>query len=317
MFMKAWFNKAVIVGALCSTLIATPALATERISIGTGGTGGLFYVMGAGISQTINKYMPDTTARAEVTGASIENNYRVAAGQMTLGLSSSSTLYEAKQGIGPFKKSGKLDVAAIAYLYPAVLQVATIQGTGVKDFKDLKGKRVSMGPPGSNAAVLATRLFKEYGVFKDITPRFLSYTEGVKALINGQVDAAVVLAGAPTASLIDLDSQRHMTLLSASKESIDALIKKYPFYQVYSLPAGTYPDQKKAVTMINDPAVLFTSGKADQTKIYDITKAIFDHLDMLRKVHPLAKKISLKTAPNTPITLHPGAKKYFDEMNKQ
>lgn len=317
MSMKALFNRAFIIGTLCSTLIAMPALATERISIGTGGTGGLFYVMGAGISQVINKYMPDATARAEVTGASVENNHRVAAGQMTIGLSSSSTLYEAKQGIGPFKVSGPLDVAAIAYLYPAVLQVATIKDTGITNFEQLKGKRVSMGPPGSNASVLAIRLLKEYGVFKDITPRFLSYTEGVKALINGQVDAAIVLAGAPTASLIDLDSQRHMTLLSASKEKIDDLIKKYPFYQVYSLPAGTYPDQKQAVTMINDPAVLFTSGKADQTKIYNITKAIFGHLDDLGKVHPLAKKITLKTAPNTPIALHPGAKKYFDEINKQ
>ncbi|MFT6655239.1 MAG: TRAP transporter TAXI family solute receptor [Marinomonas primoryensis] len=311
---KPMLKKVFIASALCAILV-TSAMAADRVSIGTGGTGGLFYVIGAGISESINKHMDNTTARAEVTGASVENNHRVAAGQMTLGLSSSSTLYEAKKGQGPFKVSGPLDVAGIAYLYPAVLQIATKSGTGVNSFEELKGKRVSMGPPGSNAAVLATRLLQEYGVFKDITPRFLSYNEGVKALINGQVDATVVLAGAPTASLIDLDSQTDMILLSAKIEKLESLIQKYPFYQAYSLPVGTYPDQTSPVTMINDPAILFTSGKEDQSTVYNITKAIFDNLDELGQIHPQAKAISLKTAKYTPIALHPGAKKYFDEVS--
>jgi hypothetical protein len=309
------FKKLLIASAFCATLVNSPVQAAERVSIGTGGTGGLFYVIGAGISETLNKYMDNTTARAEVTGASVENNHRVAAGQMTMGLSSSSTLFEAKNGEGPFKVSGPLDVAGIAYLYPAVLQVATISGTGVDSFEALKGKRVSMGPPGSNAAVLATRLLQEYGVFEDVTPRFLSYTEGVKALVNGQVDAAVVLAGAPTSSLIDLDSQTDMKLLSADINKLDSLIQKYPFYQAYSLPAGIYPDQTKQVLMINDPAILFTSGKEDQSKIYNITKVIFSHLEELGQIHPQAKSISLETAKHTPIALHPGAKKYYDEVS--
>ncbi|RDL46175.1 C4-dicarboxylate ABC transporter substrate-binding protein [Marinomonas piezotolerans] len=305
--------KKLILASALAAAVSTTTMAAERISIGTGGTGGLFYVIGAGIAETLNKNLDDTTARAEVTGASVENNHRVAAGQMTLGLSSSSTLFEAKNGEGPFKTSGALDVAAMAYLYPAVLQVATIEGEGVNGFADLKGKRVSMGPPGSNAAVIATRLLQEYGVFDDITPRFLSYNEGVKALVNGQVDATVVLAGAPTSALIDLDSQTNMKLLSADLEKLDSMIKKYPFYQVAELKTGIYPDVSAPVVVINDPAILFTSGKADQSKVYDITKAMFDHLDELSQVHPQAKNIQLSSAPNTPISLHPGAKKYFDK----
>jgi TRAP transporter TAXI family solute receptor len=216
---------------------------------------------------------------------------------------------------GLLKPAAPLNVSAIAYLYPAVLQVATVANTGIHSFEQLKGKRVSLGPPGSNAAVLATRLLKEYGVFSDITPRFLSYTEGVKALINGQVDATVVLAGAPTSSLIDLDSQTEMSLLSADPEKLDSLIKKYPFYQAYSLPANTYPDQTKTVTMINDPAILFTRGTENQKTIYQITKTIFSHLDTLGQIHPQAKVISLSTAEHTPIALHPGAQQYFDEVN--
>lgn len=311
------YKRLLCITALTTSLLSGPAIAAERVSIGTGGTGGLFYVIGAGIAEVLNKHMADTTARAEVTGASVENNHRVASGQMTLGLSSSSTLYEARHGEGPFNVSGALDVAAIAYLYPAVLQVATIDGEGIESFSDLKGKRVSMGPPGSNAAVLATRLMEEHGVFADITPRFLSYTEGVQALMNGQVDATVVLAGAPTAALIDLDSQKDMKLLSADPAKLDALTEKYPFYQSYVLPAETYPDMTKPVLVVNDPAILFTSGKEDQTKIYNITKSIFEHLDELGAVHPQASKISLETASTTPVPLHPGAEKYFAEAKGQ
>lgn len=210
--------------ALIAALITTPALADERVSIGTGGTGGLFYVIGAGMADVLNKHLPETTARAEVTGASVENIRRVAAGQMTFGFSSSSTLYEAKNGEGPFK-AGRLDVAAIAYLYPAVLQIATIKETGIESIEDLNGKRVNLGPPGSNSAVLGQRLLEAYGVFDPSNAQFLSYTEGTNALMNGNVDAVIVLAGAPTAALIDLDAQRDMVLLPVAADKVAEMLR--------------------------------------------------------------------------------------------
>lgn len=298
--------------ALGAAILTTPAAAEERISIGTGGTGGLFYVIGAGMADVLNKHMKDTTARAEVTGASVENIRRVGADQMTFGFSSSSTLYEAKNGEGPFK-DGAQPVAAMAYLYPAVLQVATIKDTGIASLSDLKGKRVNLGPPGSNAAVLAQRLLDAYGVFDPGKAQFLSYTEGTNALMNGTVDATVVLAGAPTSALIDLDAQRDMVLLPVDEAKVADMIKKYPFYQVYEIPAGTYPDQTEAVAVINDPATIFTREDADADLIYTITKTLFDHLDELGQIHPQAKAIKLDTATKTPIALQAGAQRYFDE----
>lgn len=290
------------------------ALAEQRISIGTGGTGGLFYVIGAGMADIINKNMPDTSARAEVTGASIENIRRVVAGQMTFGFSSSSTLFEAKNGQGAFKKPQA--VAAMAYLYPAVLQVATLKQTGVKTFGDLAGKSVSLGPPGSNSAVISQRILEAYGVFDKVTPQFLSYTEGTNALVNGTVQAASVLAGAPTAALIDLDSQRDMVLIPVEEAKLGDLLKKYPFYQLYEIKKETYSDLEGPVKVINDPATIFTAADADEKLIYDITKTLFTHLKELGGIHPQAKAISLETATKTPIDLHPGAKKFFDEQPK-
>ncbi|EJW09896.1 TRAP transporter solute receptor, TAXI family precursor [Rhodovulum sp. PH10] len=303
-------------GALMAATVAAapaigPAAASDRISIGTGGTGGLFYVIGAGMADQLNKHLDNAFARAEVTGASIENIRRVAAGQMTFGFSSSSTLYEAKHGEGAFKQPQP--VAAMAYLYPAVLQIVTIEGTGIKSFADLRGKRVNLGPPGSNSAVLAQRLLEAYGVFDPSKVQFLSYTEGTAALLNDNIDATAVLAGAPTSALIDLAAHRPMLVLTVDESKIGDLLKKYPFYQLYTIAPNTYSGQTQAVTVINDPATIFTKEDADPKLIHAITKTIFDHLDELKQVHPQAKAIAASTATKTPIPLHPGAKQYFDE----
>lgn len=308
--------KPVAVAFASLSLLAGVALAQEqRLSIGTGGTGGLFYVIGAGMAETLNQNMDNTTARAEVTGASVENIRRVTQGQMEFGFSSSSTLYEAMVGEGPFD-GDPLDVQAIAYLYPAVLQIATIDSTGITHLSELEGKRVSLGPPGSNAAVLAQRVLEAYGVFDSVRPQFLSYNEGVSALTNGQLDATVVLAGAPTAALIDLDSQRNMRLLPVQASEVVDLLRAYPYYQLYDIPAGTYSGQTEDVTVINDPATLFTSAEYSEELIYDVTRALFDNLDQLGEVHPQAAAISLDTATNTPIGLHPGARRYFNEARQ-
>lgn len=299
--------------ALVIVAAIMPASAAERISIGTGGTGGLFYVIGAGMAEVINKHMKDAFARAEVTGASIENIRRVSAGQETFGFSSSSTLYEAKNGEGAFKQPQP--VAAMALLYPAVLQIATIEGTGIKSIADLAGKRINLGPPGSNSAVLAKRLLEAYGVFDPSKAQFLSYTEGTAALLNQNLDATVALAGAPTSALIDLGAQRKMRLLSIDASKVEGLLKKYPFYQVYTIKPGTYAGQTEPVTVINDPATIFTKSDANADLIYTITKTIFENLPELGQVHPKAKAISLETATKTPIVLHAGAKRFFDEKN--
>lgn len=293
------------------SLLSSPVVAQERLSIGTGGTGGLFYIIGAGMADMLNKYMPDAFARAEVTGASVENLRRVAAGQMTFGFSSSSTLFEASVGEGPFEAA--LPVAGMAYLYPAVLQIATTADTGIVTMDDLAGKRINLGPPGSNSAVLGERLLEAHGVLDPSNVQYISYNEGAAALMNGTLDATVVLAGAPTAALIDLGAQRDMHLIAIDAEAAAPMIADYPFYQLYEIPAGTYAGQDEAVLAINDPATLFTAASASEETIYQITKAIFDNLEELGAIHPQAAEISVETATNSPIPLHPGAQRYFDE----
>jgi TRAP transporter TAXI family solute receptor len=293
---------------------ATPVASAERIAIGTGGTGGVFYVVGAGIADVINKKMPGVTASAEVTGASIENVRRVSMGEMKLAFSSASTLYDAKHGEKPFGKPQ--NIAAIAYLYPATLQVAVLSKTGVKTLEGLKNVRTSFGPPGGNSAVIAQRLLEAYGAFNKSKVQFLSYAEATNAIKDGNLDATCVLAGVPASALIELATNEDVTFLPVEGAPAQALVKKYPYYKLISIRAGAYKGQDKAVPAVGDPVILFTRGDAPEKFVYDMTKTIFDNLADWQGVHPAAKAVSVKTAPETPIPLHPGAAKYFAEAGK-
>ena len=295
--------------AAISLVAMASAQAETRVSIGTGGTGGVFYTVGAGMADVFTKKLTGVTANAEVTGASVENIKRVSAGEMTMGFSSASTLYAAKMGLPPFKS--KMNVAGIAYLYPAVLQVAATSKSNAKSVEDLKDLRVSVGPPGSNSAVLAERLLKASGALNPGNIQFLSYSEATNAIKNGNLDASFVLAGVPAGALVELTSTTGAKLVAVNPEKAKSLIAEYPYYRLVDIRGGAYKGNDAPVKAIGDPAVLFTAADADQNLIFNVTKTLFDNLTDVAAVHPAAKLISKDLAADTPIDLHPGAEKYF------
>lgn len=296
--------------ALCAAL---PAAAQERVSIGTGGTGGVFYAVGAGMADILSRNLDGVTANAEVTGASIENVRRVSAGEMTMGFSSASTLFEGKEGQGPFDGDPQ-NVAAIAYLYPAVLQIAATEDSGAASVDDLADLKISIGPPGSNSAQFAERLLTAYDAFNMGGVSFVSYGEATAAIKNGQLDGSIILAGTPAAAFIELFTTEDVNLVPVDPARVEGLLEEYPFYEVLDIPAGTYEGEDAAVTAVGDPAILFTSADADPELIYQITKTLFDDIDAVQGIHPSAAFITKEKAPNAPIALHEGAQRYFDEQ---
>ena len=297
--------------ALMAAATAIPAVAQDRISIGTGGTGGVFYSVGAGMADLQGREMDGVTANAEVTDASIENIRRVSAGEMTMGFSSASTLYEAKNGEGAFDGEPQ-NVAAIAYLYPAILQIAATAESGATSIADLADLDISIGPPGSNSSVLAERRLGSQDAFSMGNVSFLSYGEATAAMKNGQLEGSIILAGTPAAAFIELFTTEDVTLIPVADGSVDGLLEQYPFYELVEIPAGTYEGEDSAVMAVGDPAILFTSGDADEEMVRNVTATLFDNLDALGKVHPAAAKITMEAATNAPIDLHPGAQAYFD-----
>ena len=189
-----------------AALIASAALAQQQaISIGTGGTGGVYYPMGGAIANALSKYLPGVQATAEVTGASVDNLKLIGSGQSEVGFTMADTALEAVKGVDKFK-GNKVDARTLLVLYPNRMHVVTTEGSGIEKMTDLKGKRVSTGSPGSGTEVTAFRLIEAAGLDrdKDMKRERLSVAESVNAIKDGKIDAFFWVGGLPTAAVTDL-----------------------------------------------------------------------------------------------------------------
>ncbi|PHJ39892.1 C4-dicarboxylate ABC transporter substrate-binding protein [Desulforamulus profundi] len=285
------------------------------INIATGGTAGVYYPLGGAIAEILNKNLPGANATAQSTGASVANVNLLTQGNVQIAFVQNDIAYYAASGTELFKDKKVEGLKALAAIYPETIQVVTLDKTGIKSIADLKGKKVAVGAAGSSVTVNAQHVLEAHGLsFADIKPQYLSFAEAANGLKDGNIDAAFVTAGFPTAAIQDISAQHKVVLLPIADDKADQLTKKYPFYSKVVIPAGTYPNQDKDVTSLGAKAMLVVTDKMDEQTAYDITKAIFTNLEKLKAAHNVGKLISKESAKDgISIPMHPGAEKYFSE----
>lgn len=305
-----------------AALIAGVALAQQKtISIGTGGTGGVYYPLGGAIANTLSKHLPGVQATAEVTGASVDNLKLIGSGQSEVGFTMADTALEALKGEDKFK-GNKVDARTLLVLYPNRMHVVTTEGSGIEKMADLKGKRVSTGSPGSGTEVTAFRLIEAAGLDrdKDMKRERLSVAESVNAIKDGKIDAFFWVGGLPTAAVTDLGATPGVKIRMIDQtDLVEKMNAKYgPLYATDVIPAGTYPGQNKDNRIAVVWNLLVASDKMPESMAYDIVKTIFDQKPDLVAVHQEAKSIDLKnqTKANSSIPWHSGALKYLCEEKR-
>ena len=295
-----------------------PAQEKINISIGTGGTGGVYYPMGGGMANILSKYVPGMQATAEVTGGSVANLQLIGTGKADIGLVMVDAALTALHGEDKFK-SGKIPIRTLMVLYPNRMHVVTIESTGIKKMSDLKGKRVSTGSPGSATEVMAFRVIEAAGLDKDKDMKRdrLGVAESVNAIKDGKIDAFFWVGGIPTAAVTDLGATPGVKIQMVDhSEVVDAMNKKYgPLYVQDVIPAKSYPGQdapNKVATVWN---ILVVHEKMSPQVAYNIVKTIFDKKPEMVAVHKEALNFDYKYQTNnhSPIPYHPGAIKYFAE----
>ncbi len=306
--------------AVLALVIALPVAAQQpnRISITTGGTGGVYYPMGGGMANVLSKYVPGLQATAEVTGGSVDNLKLIGAGKSEVAFAMADAAWEAAQGTEKFKDN-KVNARALMVLYPNKMQVVTVDGTGIGKMSDLKGKRVSTGSPGSGVEVMTLRVLEAMGIDakKDIKQERLGAAESVNAIKDRKIDAFFWVGGVPTAALTDLAATPGVKMkLVDHGEYAEAMNKKYgPLYVKGTIPAGRYAGQDKVNENIDVWNILVTSDKMSDEMAYTIVKTLFEKKPELVAVHKEAENIDLKNqATGSPIPFHPGAKKYLEEV---
>lgn len=254
-------------------------------------------------------------ATAQSTGASVANINMLKDGSIDMAIIQNDITYYAVNGTEMFKDNKVDTLRGIATLYPETCQVVTLASTGIKSIADLKGKRVAVGAAGSGAEANARQILAAYGItYDDIDVQYLSFGESSSALRDGNVDAAFLTAGFPTAAVQDISSQNKIRVLPIEGTQADALMAKYPFYTKTVIPAGTYTGFDEDVPTVSVMAMLVASDKIDDDLGYSIAKALFTNLDRLKEAHSVGKLITKEGAmKGMPIPMNKGAEKFFHE----
>jgi TRAP transporter TAXI family solute receptor len=309
-----------VLGIIFSFVFSLPsawAQKTVRLSIATGGTGGVYYPLGGGMANVLSKYIPYAEATAEVTTASVDNCLLVGQGKADLALIMADTGLDAYQGKAQFK--GKVPLRTVAVLYPNNMHMVTVEGKGIEKITDLKGKRVSTGAPGSGTEVMALRVIEAYGLDpnKDITRDRLSVSESAGALKDGKIDAFFWVGGLPTAAITDLGATPGVKMkLIGHAEAVPKMRGKYgPLYVKGVIPVKTYPGQSMEIPIAVVWNLLVCNENMKESLAYDIIKTLFDHKPELVASHREASSLSLEhqAGGGSPIPFHPGAIRYFTE----
>src|SRR5512136_2100387 len=250
---------------------------TTRLSIATGGTGGVYYPLGGGMANIISKYIPYVEATAEVTTASVDNCLLIGAGKADLALIMADTGWDAYQGKAKFRD--KIPLRTVAVLYPNNMHVVTLEGKGIEKVTDLKGKRVSTGAPGSGTEVMALRVIEAYGLdpTKDMTRDKLGVSESAGALKDRKIDAFFWVGGLPTAAITDLGATPGIKMkLIGHADAVSKMRETYgPIYVKGVVPAKTYPGQSVEVPISVVWNLLVCNEKMKENVVYDILKTFF------------------------------------------
>ena len=310
---------ALVAGLTLAAGLAGEASAQGRnMSIVTGGTGGVYYPLGGGLANLLNKHVPGWQATVEVTAGSVANLQLIGSKKAEIAFTMADAALDAQDGKDKFT-GNKVPQKLLAVLYPNHMHVVTVEGSGITKMSDLKGKRVSTGAPLSATEVMAFRVIEAAGLDKDKDMRRerLSVAESTNAVKDKKIDAYFWVGGLPTAGVTDLAATPGTKIVLVDHdEVVGPMNKKYgELYAPAFIPAKTYPGQDKDNKNATVWNLLVVHESTPDDVAYNIVKTIFEHTAEWAQVHAEARNVKPENQKqmNSPIKWHPGAAKYFNE----
>ena len=300
--------------ALAAVPTAEEARAAEFVNVLTGGTSGVYYPLGVGLSKIYADNIPDVRTQVQSTKASVENLNLLQKGRGEIALALGDSVKLAYEGDAEAGFEEPLDkLRGIAAVYPNVVQIVASAESGVADFASLAGKSLSVGAPKSGTELNARTIMDAAGMSYDDLGKteYLPFAESVELIKNRQLDATLQSAGLGVASIKDLATSIPITMVSIPEEVVAKL--EAPYVPA-TIPAGTYDGQDEDVPTVAIKNFLVTHDEVSEELAYQMTKQLFEHLPELEAAHQAAREISLEGAlEGMPLPLHPGAERYYRE----
>ena len=311
---------AVLLAAVFVCIGVAETLATEYVTIGTGGVTGVYYPTGGAICRLVNQDRKEHGIRCSVesTGGSVYNLNAIASGELDMGVAQSDWQYHAYHGTSKFEEQGpNKDLRAVFSVHPEPFTVVARADSGIKNFQDLKGKRVNVGNPGSGQRGTMEVVMSAMGWTMDDLKLAseLKAAEQSQALCDNKVDAIVYVVGHPNGSIQESTTACDSVLVNVEGPAIDKLIEENPYYRTATIPGGMYRGNPEDTKTFGVGATFVSSAKVPENVIYNVVKAVFENFQDFKKLHPafvvLKKEEMIKDGLSAP--LHDGAVKYYKE----
>lgn len=305
------FLAIILVVILALTAVACSGSKGGKLTFTTGGEQGTYYGFGTVLAGKISD-KTDTTVTAIVGKGSKANIEVMGRKDAQLGLVQSDVAAYAYQGTRLFEKADT-SFSTVAALYMEQVQVVTLN-PDIKSVADLKGKTVSIGEPGSGVYFNAIDVLGAYGLSEsDINATLQGFGDSVEALQDGKIDAAFVVAGAPTTAVTSLSATKQVYLVSLDDEHINKLIAESPYYSKNIIKKDVYGTPED-VTTVAVMAVVIARNDVSETDVYNVISAIYENIPEITAAHAKGAELDLKFAASYgSVPYHPGAVKYFKE----
>ena len=308
--------------ALCLAVsLSTPGVnpshaAKKFVSIASGWVVGVYYPLAGAISSIAHKNLPDIKITVESSGASVANAKLIASGDADMAILQNDIASYALQGVKPMFDKPVANIRGITSLYQEHCQIQARKDSKIATVKDLKGKKVCVGPLGSGTEQNALQILEAYGMkFEDFAKvERLTAAEASDYMKDGRIDAAFYSVGVGAAVLVDTAITVDSVIVPVDGTQRDALMKKYPFFTSAVVPKGAYKGVEADIPTVAVMAILVARAEMEEAMAYQITKAIFDNLKDIERAHAKGKELTPATALNgMSVPLHPGAEKFFKE----
>lgn len=310
----------ILVASFAFFAAASAHAAEEKIIIGTAGVTGVYYPAGGAICRLVNRGRKEHGVRCgvESTGGSINNLELLRKRDLQLGVVQSDLLYHAYNGGEVFSDvSADKDLRVLFSLHSEPFTVITRADAKIRDFNDLKGKKVDMGAPGSGMRATMEELMKRKGwsnkTFSGVVD--MKSNDHTEALCSGYIDAMIFAGGHPNGAVQQVTSACKTRLVDVTGPAIDAMISETPFYAHAVIPGGMYKNNPNEVYTFGVKAVLVAEKDMSEEVVYQLVKAVFDNLDNFKTLHPVFATLDAQhmVTDTAIIPMHPGAIRYFKE----
>ncbi|MGM9951231.1 MAG: TAXI family TRAP transporter solute-binding subunit [Lysinibacillus sp.] len=320
---KAWLVVSVL-SCLILSACGSSAASTEKdkngdynIIMTTAGTSGTFYAVGAAIAQNLNNNAEGIQITNQASGGSVENIRLLDRQEVHFAIVGGDSATGAYNGTHEFEGDPKNDmIRGVLGMYSQPLSLVVLEKSGIESFSDLKGKRVAVGAPGSGSELKSREVLEVLGLPYDtgVKQQYLSFADAVEGMKDNQIDAAFIWAGVPAPAVQELGSARDIKLIHFTEEEVEKVSETNPSIFGHVIKGGLYKQEKEDFLTLAINTQIVTRADIPDDLVYTFMKGFFENLEEIQVAHESLNEISLEKADKEIVEIHPGAKKYYDEV---